>query len=115
MYTDRGERKTRTELRGCCAKICANLIMSGSLFRVWARSTIWSAAFCWSQGPAAARRVVNAFTEMVLHWPAPPAASHAATHWVVESAIVCAIRLERGMPYAGVSAATRARTVTVGK
>ena len=62
-------------LRGCCAKICANLIMSASLFSVFARSTIASAEFCWSQGPAAARSVVNAVTETGLHCSAPPAAS----------------------------------------
>ena len=66
----------RTVLRGCCAKICANLIMSASLLSVLARSTIASAESCCSQGPAAARSVVNAVTEIGLHCSAPPAASY---------------------------------------
>ena len=65
----------RTELRGCCAKICANLIVFGSLLSVLARSTILSAASCCSQGPGAARSVPNAATATGLHcWP-PPAAN----------------------------------------
>ncbi len=61
-------------LRGCWAKIWANLIMSGLLFSVLARVIMASAEFCWSQGPAAASRVEKAVTEMLLHWSAPPAA-----------------------------------------
>lgn len=63
-------------LRGCCAKIWANLIMSASLLSVFARSTIASAESCCSQGPAAASSVVNAVTETGLHVSAPPAASY---------------------------------------
>ena len=63
-------------LRGCWAKIWANLIMSASLLSVFARSIIASAESCWSQGPAAARSVVNAVTEMGLHSTLPPAASY---------------------------------------
>lgn len=72
--TMRGEWEL-TVLRGCCAKICANLIMSASLLRVFARSIIASAESCCSQGPAAARRVVKAVTETGLHFSPPPAAS----------------------------------------
>ena len=75
----------RTVLRGCCTKICVNLIMSASLLSVFARSIIASAEFCWSHGPAAASSVVNAVTETGLHLSAPPAAS--CSYHVVRSAL----------------------------
>ena len=60
-------------LRGCWLKIWASLIIAASPLSCLARSIIWSAAFCCSHGPAAARRVVNAVTERGLHCAPPPA------------------------------------------
>lgn len=48
--------------------------MSASLLSCFAKSIMASAEFCWSQGPAAAKRVEKAVTEMGLHFSPPPAA-----------------------------------------
>lgn len=68
-------RERRTAFLGCWTKSWASLIISGSLPRVLARSTIASAASCWSQFLPAARRLVKASWEIGLHWAAPPAFS----------------------------------------
>jgi len=70
-----------------------------------------SAASCCSQGPGAARSVPNAATATVLHcWP-PPAASHAASHFVVESEMTCAMRFVSGEPLTEATAKATAKTV----
>jgi hypothetical protein len=82
---DRYEIGERTVFLGCCTNIWASRIMSASLLRVLARSTILSAASCWSQSAAAARRVEKAATETALHWAPPPAFVCGCTHheWMI--------------------------------
>lgn len=87
--------------------------MSGSLLSILPRSIILSAASCCSQGPGAARSVPNDATATELHCKPPPALLHAASHFVVESAMTCAIRLVRGAPLT--EAAAKATAKTAGK
>ena len=61
-------------MRGCCTNICARRIISALLLSCLARSTMLSAASCWSQFLPAARSEENAVWEIVPHCAAPPAA-----------------------------------------
>jgi len=83
--------------------------MLASLFRVFARLIMASPEFCWSQGPAAARRVAAAVTAIGLHWVEPPAAVHADSQGVTESMVVCAIRLDNDRGAARTVAVARAK------